>query len=76
MRGETNNLPARIVAVADVYDALTSKRVYKNAMTHQEAVTIIEKDTGTHFDPMVVDAFLTVVNKIEEVATRLHNHAA
>ena len=76
LRGETNNLPARIVAVADVYDALTSKRAYKNAMTHQEAIAIIEKDTGTHFDPMVVDAFLTVVNKIEEVATRLHNHAA
>jgi len=73
--GETNNLPARIVAVADVYDALTSTRVYKDAMTHQEAVGIIEKDKGTHFDPMVVDAFLTVLKQIREVATRLQNHA-
>ncbi|MDP6692799.1 MAG: HD domain-containing protein [Phycisphaerales bacterium] len=73
LRGETNNLPARIVAVADVYDALTSKRIYKEAISHAEAVDIIKKESGTHFDPMVVEAFLSVLEKIEEVATRLQN---
>ena len=50
-------LPARIVAVADVYDALTSARVYKNAMTHAEASKIIGEGSGTQFDPAVVAAF-------------------
>ncbi|MBT7657794.1 MAG: HD domain-containing protein [Phycisphaerae bacterium] len=63
---EACNIPlaARIVAVADVYDALTSERVYKNSIPHQEAVEIIAKEKGKHFDPMVVDAFLS---KLEEV---------
>lgn len=50
-------LAARIVAVADVYDALTSKRVYKGAYSHVVARDIIIKDSGTHFDPEVVKAF-------------------
>ncbi len=50
-------LPARIVAVADVYDALTSARVYKAAMTHAEASKIIGEGSGTQFDPAVVAAF-------------------
>ena len=49
----------RIVALADVYDALTSKRVYKDAFSHQEAKKIITESRGTHFAPDVVDAFLT-----------------
>ncbi|MBX3389281.1 MAG: response regulator [Phycisphaeraceae bacterium] len=49
-------LEARIVSVADVYDALTSKRVYKPAMPHEEAVKIIAGGSGTQFDPVVVDA--------------------
>jgi putative two-component system response regulator len=71
LRGETNNLPARIVAVADVYDALTSKRVYKDAMTHDEAIAIIKQDSGSHFDPMVVEAFFSVDEEIRKVASRL-----
>jgi len=51
-------LEARIVSVADVYDALTSKRVYKPAMSHDEAVRIITEGRGTQFDPRVVDALL------------------
>lgn len=50
-------LAARIVALADMYDALTSKRVYKAAMTHEQARDIIRKNRGTHFDARVVDAF-------------------
>ncbi len=71
LRGETNNLPARIVAVADVYDALTSKRVYKDAKTHNEAVAIIKKDSGSHFDPTVVGVFLSVEEEMQKIANRL-----
>lgn len=51
-------LCGRIVAVADVYDALTSKRVYKNAFGHEIAKSIILKDSGSHFDPDIVEAFI------------------
>lgn len=51
-------LPARIVALADVYDALTSKRCYKPAYSHTDARANILSETGTHFDPDVVEAFL------------------
>lgn len=52
-------LCARIMAVADVFDALTSKRCYKNAMPLEKAYAIIREESGTHFDPAVVDAFLS-----------------
>jgi response regulator RpfG family c-di-GMP phosphodiesterase len=58
LKGEEIPLPARILALADVYDALTSKRVYKPAMSHEESAAIIREDSGRHFDPDVVDAFL------------------
>ena len=53
-------LSARIVAIADVYDALRSKRSYKAPMSHEEACSIIEKEAGTHFDPMLVEVFAGV----------------
>jgi len=58
LKGEQIPLCGRIVALADVYDALTSKRVYKSAMAHEVAKTIIVGDSGTHFDPAVVEAFV------------------
>ena len=58
VQGEEIPLSARIVAVADVYDALRSKRAYKDAMTHEEAAKIIVAEAGTHFDANIVDAFL------------------
>ncbi len=51
-------LEARIVALADVYDALRQKRVYKDGFSHEEAVKIIKKESGQHFDPTLVDIFL------------------
>jgi PAS domain S-box-containing protein len=57
-KGEQIPLSARIVALADVYDALTSKRSYKEALTHEEAEKIILGEKGTHFDPDVVDVFV------------------
>jgi len=57
LAGEEIPLAARIVAVADVYDALTSKRVYKEAMDHEHAMMTIVQGRGTQFDPDAVDAF-------------------
>jgi len=58
LKGEKIPLSARIVALADVYDALTSKRSYKDALLHEEALRIIVSEKGTHFDPDVVDVFV------------------
>lgn len=58
LAGEAIPLSARIVALADVYDALTSKRIYKPAIPHEQAATIIRQESGTHFDPDVVEAFV------------------
>ena len=58
LKGDEIPLCGRIVALADVYDALTSKRVYKNAFAHEVAKGIILKDAGTHFDPAIVSAFM------------------
>ena len=55
--GEEIPLCARIMAVADVFDALTSKRCYKSAMPLEKACAIIKEESGTHFDPAVVEAF-------------------
>ncbi len=57
-----NQIPlvARIMALGDVYDALTSKRCYKEAFSHEKSVKIITKDSGKHFDPEVIDAFLNI----------------
>ena len=58
LEGEEIPLSARIMAVADVFDALVSKRVYKDAFSFEKAMSIIEEDSGTHFDPKVAKAFL------------------
>lgn len=62
LSGENIPLEGRIMAVADVYDALVSERPYKKAFSHEEATAIIKKDSGTHFDPKVVEAFLNVAD--------------
>lgn len=60
-------LPARIVAVADVFDALTSSRTYKDAYETEKARQIIEEGAGTHFDPVIVDAFSECFDEIMAV---------
>ncbi|NOY09906.1 MAG: PAS domain S-box protein [Spirochaetes bacterium] len=57
-KGEEIPLSARIVALADVYDALTSERHYKHALSHRETVNLILSEKGTHFDPDIVNIFL------------------
>jgi putative two-component system response regulator len=58
LKGKEIPLCGRIMALADVYDALTSKRVYKDAFSHQQARNLILTGSGTQFDPDIVDAFL------------------
>ena len=65
--GEEIPLCARIMAVADVFDALTSKRCYKSAMPLEKAFAIIREESGTHFDPAVVDAFFAASEEIEQL---------
>jgi putative two-component system response regulator len=68
LAGENIPLSARLMAIADVYDALITKRVYKDAMPHEEAVKIIESGGGSHFDPEVVAAFSLVKDKFAAIA--------
>jgi HD-GYP domain-containing protein (c-di-GMP phosphodiesterase class II) len=70
IKGEQIALAARIVAVADVYDALTSARVYKDACTHEKACAIIREGRGTQFDPRVTEAFEQVRDRIDELRLR------
>lgn len=70
LAGEAIPLAARLMAVADVYDALISRRVYKPPMDHEEAVGIIADGRGTHFDPVLVDAFLSIQGRFAEIARR------
>ena len=61
----------RIMAIADVYDALISQRPYKPPSTHGEAVSFVARSKGTHFDPDVVEAFLKVHDEFEKIASDL-----
>ena len=71
LSGEDISLPARIVAVADVYDALRSRRVYKPAMEHEKARSIIVEGSGAHFDPRVVEAFLATEEAFRSISEEL-----
>ena len=68
LSGEAIPLSARIMAVADVYDALISRRVYKPPMTHQQAVQIIMQGRGTHFDPAIIDLLVDVIDEFQVIA--------
>lgn len=64
LKGEAIPINARIFAIVDVFDALTSKRPYKAPMPFAEALAIIERDAGTHFDPRLVAAFATIAEPL------------
>lgn len=68
--GDTIPASARLMAVADVYDALISRRVYKDRMTHEQATQIIVEGRGSHFDPDVVDAFVEIADEFRSIAQR------
>ena len=70
LAGDAIPISARLMAVADVYDALISRRVYKEGMSHEEAVAIITAGRGVHFDPDMVDAFLALQDEFIAIAKR------
>ncbi len=74
LAGDAIPLSARLMALADVYDALISKRVYKPAFSHEQAMDIIREGRGSHFDPDVADAFLAVHDTFRRIAQSFADH--
>ncbi len=72
LAGENIPLSSRIMAVADVFDALISTRSYKKGFPYDKALAIIREESGTHFDPLVVEAFLAAREKVLTVAEEFH----
>lgn len=70
LSGDAIPLSARLMAVADVYDALISRRVYKPPFPHEQAVDIIRDGRGSHFDPDICDAFLQITDQFNVIALR------
>jgi adenylate cyclase len=68
LQGAQIPVVGRLMALVDVYDAITTPRVYRDPMSHSEAVAFIVSVRGTHFDPSVVDAFLEVASKVERLS--------
>ena len=70
LAGDDIPIPARLMALADVYDALISRRVYKPGMTHEKAVQIMSEGRGTHFDADMFDAFVEIQEEFRAIALR------
>lgn len=68
LAGERIPVSARLMAIADVYDAIISRRVYKDPIPHEKAVEIIREESGKHFDPVVASAFLDLAGRFNEIA--------
>ncbi len=73
LRGDDIPLAARLMALADVFDALINQRVYKPAFSQEEAASIITQGRGSHFDPRVVDAFLACRHQFNDIAARYND---
>lgn len=73
LKGEEIPLEGRITAIADVFDALTSARPYKEAFPFDKAFSIIAEGRGKHFDPKIVDAFFKIKNQIIEIKSQFSN---
>jgi putative two-component system response regulator len=70
LAGDAIPVAARLVAVADVYDALVSERVYRPAFTHETAIELIRQGSGEQFDPDVVDALLAAEARVMDIVRR------
>jgi putative two-component system response regulator len=68
LKGYNIPLPGRLMAIADVYDALLAPRTYKKSYTHDEAAEIISQGKGTHFDPVLVDIFISVADTFRNIS--------
>jgi len=75
LKGEAIPTESRIVALADVYDAITTKRCYKEAYSSEEAVRIINEESGRHFDPKVVEAMMRALEQFHRIGARYHDPA-
>jgi putative two-component system response regulator len=73
LRGEEIPLFGRICAVADAFDALTSRRPYKEAYSNEKALSILQDETGTHFDSAIIKAFLINIDEIIETKDKHSN---
>lgn len=71
--GEETPLSGRIMAIADVYDALISKRVYKEAYSHNKALSIMAEGRGSHFDPLIFDTFIGLGPEFQAIADRFQD---
>ena len=76
LRGEEINLFGRITSIADVFDALSTRRVYKEAWPMENVIEYFQEQRGKQFDPKLVDIFLNNMDQILEVHQRLHVDAA
>jgi putative two-component system response regulator len=74
LSGAAIPLSARLMAVADVYDALRSRRVYKPPFPHEKAVALIQEGDGRHFDPAVTAAFVAIADEFAAIAERFGDH--
>ncbi|MCT4584765.1 MAG: response regulator [Peptostreptococcaceae bacterium] len=70
LKGEDIPISGRLMALADVYDALISNRVYKPPFSHEKVVSIIKSDSNTHFDPFLVELFLSIQHEFYEIAKK------
>jgi len=74
LAGEDISLAARIVAIVDSYDVMSTKRVYKDALPHDVCVSIIREEAGAQFDPELVKVFISVDNQFRQIAKQFANH--
>lgn len=74
LKGESIPLNARIFAIADVFDALTSKRPYKESWTVDDAIAMLERDSGSHFDPKLVSTFVAIASDLYNEVSWLEEH--
>jgi adenylate cyclase len=72
LKGTQIPIPGRLMALVDVYDAVRTRSLYRQPMSHEDAVGLIRRGRGTHFDPAVVDAFLSVSAIMEQIAAEPH----
>ena len=70
LSGDAIPISARLMAIADVYDSLISRRIYKDGMSHEKATDIILEGKGAHFDPDIVDAFIAIQGEFQAIALR------
>jgi putative two-component system response regulator len=76
LSGDAIPISARLMAVADVYDALISKRVYKEAYSHEQAIAMILAERGSHFDPDVANALQEIAETFHAIARQFSDEAA